>query len=42
MLEVDKMYAFFKGKVDNILNDRIIIDVNKVLLNSKVILLSLK
>ena len=24
------MYAFFKGKVDNILNDRIIIDVNNV------------
>ena len=30
MLEVDEMYAFFKGKVDNILNDRIIIDVNNV------------
>ena len=24
------MYAFFKGKVDNILNDRIIIDVNNI------------
>lgn len=24
------MYAFFKGKIDNILNDRIIIDVNNI------------